>query len=63
MHHADIILEIAIAIVAASVLALAARAARQPLILAYLAAAFSSARPRVWVISRSKTSSPSQNWA
>jgi Kef-type K+ transport system membrane component KefB len=55
MHHADIILEIAIAIVAASVLALAARAARQPLILAYLAA--------VWVISRSKTSSPSQNWA
>jgi len=38
MHHADIILEIAIAIVAASVLALAARAARQPLILAYLAA-------------------------
>jgi Kef-type K+ transport system membrane component KefB len=38
MHHADIILEIAIAIVAASVLALVARAARQPLILAYLAA-------------------------
>ena len=36
--HADIILEIAIAIVAASVLALVARAARQPLILAYLAA-------------------------
>jgi Kef-type K+ transport system membrane component KefB len=38
VHHADIILEIAVAIVAASVLALAARAARQPLILAYLAA-------------------------
>ena len=36
--HVDIIFQIAVAIVAASVLALVARAARQPLILAYLAA-------------------------
>jgi CPA2 family monovalent cation:H+ antiporter-2 len=36
--HADIILEIAVAIVAASGLALLARATKQPLILAYLAA-------------------------
>src|SRR5919112_2868276 len=38
MPHADIIFQIAVAIVAASLLALVARVARQPLILAYLAA-------------------------